>query len=175
MSYHEEDRALNKSLKKQGRAMKRTGILFIVAQVALSISMFVLLKSTLGLLVGFALFTVAKWFIERNMEREYLVTEYLGKTIVNEYTTHGTALGGLLRMAGVFVLFVVLEALVADYIFPDTSFFFQVAYRIGLLWVVGISILRDVTKIKAGNAIIAAAELQDAVTAFQEVEEIAGR
>ena len=172
MSYHGEDRALNKSLKKQGRAMKRTGVLFIFAQVALSIGMFVLLQSTLGLLVGFALFTAAKWFIERIMAREYLVTEYLGKTIMNEYTTHGTALGGLLRLAGVFVLFVVLEAFVADYIFPDTSFFSQAAYRIGLLWVVGISILRDVTKIKAGNAIIAAAETQDAVSAFQEVEEI---
>ena len=127
MPYHGADRALNKSLKKQGRAMKRTGILIIFAQVALSIGMFVLLQSTLGLLVGFALFTAAKWFIERNMAREYLVTEYLGKTIMNEYTTHGTALGGLLRLAGVFVLFVVLEAFVADYIFPDTSFFSQAA------------------------------------------------
>ncbi len=171
MSSSGNDRTLSQTLRKQGRTMQITGFLFILIQLALSVAMFVILKSNLGLLIGFALFTLSMWFIKDSLDRVYLVTEYRGREIVREYTTHGTVLGGLLRLAGVFLLFMVLEAFVADYIFPDTGFFMQIAYRVGLFWVVGIALLRDVNRIKTGSDILRAAREPNEVLAWQMAEE----
>ena len=161
MSYYEDDLALTKKYIKQGKNMKRTGILFIMLQVILGSIMLFLTDSLIGLLAGFALFTVGKWFIERNMEREYLVIEYIGKTVTKEYTTHGSAMGGIMRMAGMVVALIIVEAFIIDYIFPEDSFVVNYIYGIGLLWVVLHSIIRDISKIQIGEQILIATRNPD--------------
>jgi hypothetical protein len=172
MSYYEEDLALTKKYVKQGKSMKRTGTLFIAIQVILGIIMFFWTKSFIGLLAGFALFTVGKWFIERNMEREYLVTKYIGKTVIDEYTTHGGIMGGIVRMAGMLVLLVVINAFVLDYVFPEDNFSIEYIYKLGLLWVILHSIIRDVSKIKTGEQILKETERPNQRDIFQRVQAI---
>ena len=73
MLNREEDFALTRKYVKQGKSMKTMGVLFIVIQFVLALVIFNWTSSWIGFLAGFALFTVGKWFVERNMEKEYLV------------------------------------------------------------------------------------------------------
>lgn len=172
MSYHEEDLALAKKYIKQGKSMKVTGLLFIVIQIVLGIAMFIWTKSFIGLLVGFALFTVVKWFVERNLAREYIVTKYVGKTVVDQYTTHGGIMGGILRMAGTLIIIVLVNALVVDYVFPVDNFVVAYIYKIGLLWVILHSVIRDVSKIKTGEQIMKEAAEPDQRDVLYRVENV---
>lgn len=172
MSYHEEDKALTKKYIKQAKAMKATGILFIVIQVVLALAVFAWTNSFVGLLVGFALFTVGKWFIEENLAREYLVTKYVGKTIIDEYTTHGGVMGGIIRMAGMVLALVLIKVLLNEFIFPVDSFIVDYMYGIGLLWVVLHSILRDISKIKTGEQILKATQNPDQRDILFRVQDI---